>query len=90
MSAIPLRDYPAVQRDPILRVLFEELRAKLRPGDVPMVSTRSSLWDNGEPDRAYRVWVRHVIRRTGQGRRTFGPHRPTLAQAIDGLIAKLR
>jgi len=79
-APIPLRDYPAVRDDPILRALFEDLRLHLRPGDVPMVS---ELVD--EPGARYRVWVRG-----GTSHRVFGAHRPTLAQAIDSLIGKLR
>ena len=81
-APIPLRDYPAVRDDPILRALFEDLRTHLRPGDVPMVS---ELVD--EPGVRYRVWVSHNS--PGSGRQ-FGAHRPTLAQAIDSLIGKLR
>jgi len=79
-APIPLRDYPVVRDDPILRALFEDLRLHLRPGDVPMVS---ELVD--EPGARYRVWIRG-----GPSRRVFGAHRHTLAQAIDSLIAKLR
>lgn len=79
MSAIPLRDYPVVQRDPILAALFEDLRLHLPPHRIVLVSERPE-----DPALHYRVWVRW-----GNGR-IFGPHRPTLAQAIDGLIAKLR
>jgi hypothetical protein len=79
-APIPLRDYPAVRQDPILRALFEDLRAHLRPGDQPMVS---ELVD--EPGGRYRVWVRG-----GPSQRVFGAHRPTLAQALDSLIGKLR
>ena len=81
-APIPLRDYPAVRNDMLIGLLFEELRLHLRPGDVPMVS---ELVD--EPGARYRVWVRGGRPLT---RRLFGAHRPTLAQAIDSLIGKLR
>lgn len=88
MSApIPLRDYAVVRTDPLLAALFEDLRLHLRPGDVPMVT---DIPDDPIYPR-YRVWVRfRDATAVGSARRTFGPHRPTLAQAIDGLIAKLR
>jgi hypothetical protein len=79
-EAIPLRDYPAVRQDPILAALFEDLRLHLRPHDQPLVTDIPE-----DPATRYRVWVR-----SGDGGRTFGAHRPTLAQAIDSLIAKLR
>ena len=86
MSApnIPLRDHPAVRDDRIMVALFEDLRLHLRPGDVPMVTELP----RGNADR-WRVWIRHDHGFLG-GHRTFGPPRPTLAQAIDSLIAKLR
>ena len=80
-APIPLRDYPAVRDDPILRALFEDLRLHLRPGDVPMVSERTD-----DPAKRYRAWARST---TDWGQ-VFGAHRPTLAQAIDSLIGKLR
>lgn len=79
-APIPLRDYLAIRNDPILNALFEDLRLHLRPGDMPLVS---EVVD--EPGARYRVWIRG-----GPSHRLFGAHRPTLAQAIDSLTAKLR
>ena len=79
MSVIPLRDYPAVRQDPLLAALFEDLRDHLPLRSQVFVSERPD-----DPALRYRVWIR------SSAGRLFGPHRPTLAQAIDGLIAKLR
>lgn len=76
----PLRDYVSVRQDPILAALFEDLRLLLPPHRLVLVSERPE-----DPALHYRVWVRWGI-----NGRIFGPRRPTLAQALDGLIARLR